>query len=205
MTRTLEPRDLPLWRDARAFLDVRSNDVHTLISYGLARALCAEHPEADTAVVLPAILLHDVGWKSIDPAKLAEAVGPNATQPELVRVHEVEGVRIAGDILARRRPDGVDAAQVLAIIDTHDTVKTALSLNDAMVKDADKCWRFTPHGVATIGGWFGEDRAQTLDMLEDFVMPSMLTDAGRAMARAFLASARAELEAGEYLGGQADG
>ena len=40
MTRTLEPRDMPLWHDARAYLDVRSNDVHTLISYGLARALC---------------------------------------------------------------------------------------------------------------------------------------------------------------------
>ncbi len=204
MTPTLLARDLPLWRDARPFLDVRSNDVHTLVAYGLARALCAAHPKADPAVVLPAILLHDVGWKAVDPALLAKAVGPRATHPELVRVHEVEGVRIAGEILAHHRPAGVDLAQVLAIIDTHDTVKTALSLNDAMVKDADKCWRFTPHGVATIAAWFDDTEADTLDMLEDFVLPSMLTDVGGAMARGFILAARARMQAGFYLKGDGD-
>ncbi len=199
MTPALLARDLPLWRYARPYLDVRSNDVHTLISYGLARALCAEHPQADPAVVLPAIVLHDVGWKTVDPALLATAVGPNATHPELVRVHEVEGVKIARDILHRHQPAGVDIAQVLAIIDTHDTVKTAHSLNDAMVKDADKCWRFTPHGVATIAGWFDDGPTQTIDMLEDFVLPSMLTDVGRAMARGFIMAARAQLQADTYL------
>lgn len=205
MTRTLEPRDMPLWHDARAYLDVRSNDVHTLISYGLARALCADHPEAEPAVVLPAILLHDVGWKRVEPSKLADAVGPNPKHPELVRVHEIEGVKIAAGILADHAPEGVDAARVLDIIDTHDTLKTAKSLEDALVKDADKGWRFTPHGVTTIAGWYDMGPAETIDMLEDFVLPSMLTDAGRAMARGFLASARAEAEARAYLEGQGDG
>ncbi|HRY05340.1 MAG TPA: hypothetical protein P5256_19560, partial [Beijerinckiaceae bacterium] len=58
-------RDVPLWEDAKAFLDVRNNDEHTLVAYGLARALLAEIPEAEESVVLPAILLHDVGWKRI--------------------------------------------------------------------------------------------------------------------------------------------
>lgn len=198
MTQTLDARDLPLWHDARPFLDVRSNDVHTLIAYGLARALCAEHIAADPAVVLPAILLHDVGWKRVDPALLSKAVGPNATHPELVRVHEVEGVKIARDILERHEPAGVDVEQVLSIIDTHDTVKAAKSLNDAMVKDADKCWRFTPHGVTTIAAWFDDGQAKTLDMLEDFVLPSILTDVGRVMARGFIVAARAQMEADEY-------
>lgn len=202
MIETLDVRDLPLWHEARAYLDVRSNDVHTLVAYGLARALCAEHPDANPAVVLPAILLHDVGWKRVDPALLSEAVGPNAKHPELVRVHEIEGVRIARAILERHRPEGVDIDEVLAIIDTHDTVKTARSLNDAMVKDADKGWRFTPHGVVTIAGWFDDTQAATLDMLEDFVLPSMLTDAGRAMARGFAAAARAQMQAPGYLKGQ---
>lgn len=201
---TLVPRDRPLWADARAYLDVRSNDVHTLISYGLARALCAGHDGADPAVVLPAILLHDVGWKRIAPDMLAKAVGPDAKHPELVRQHEIEGVKIARDILERHRPAGVPLPEVLAIIDRHDTEKTASSLNDAIVKDADKCWRFSPHGVATIGGWFGDSRADTLTMLESFVMPSMLTAGGRSMARAFLAAARAELEADDYIKGETD-
>lgn len=139
---TLIFRDIPLWQDAKTFLDVRSNDVHTLISYRIARALLAEHNGVDAAIVLPAILLHDVGWKMIDPALLSDAVGPNATRPDLVRDHEVHGVEIAGDILRRHHPAGVDIDAVLAIIDRHDTLKEASSLEDALVKDADKAWRF---------------------------------------------------------------
>ncbi|PTQ72008.1 HD domain-containing protein [Celeribacter persicus] len=196
---TLMPLDLPLWRDARAFLDVRSNDVHTLISYGIAKALLAEHPEVSESIVLPAILLHDVGWKRIDPALMADAVGPNPTRKELVREHEIHGVEIAGEILRRHRPEGVDADAVLAIIDRHDTLKEASSPEDALVKDADKGWRFTPHGIATIGGWFDTPAHETIDMLEDFVLPQFLTDTGRVMARGYLAAARATLEAPDYL------
>lgn len=151
---TLMPRDLPLWEEARGFLDVRSNDVHTLISYGIAKALLVEHPGVVESIVLPAILLHDVGWKRIDPALMADAIGPNPTRKELVREHEIYGVEIAGDILRRHRPEGVDIDAVLAIIDQHDTLKEASSPEDALVKDADKGWRFSPHGVETICGWF---------------------------------------------------
>lgn len=196
---TLSSRDVPLWQDAKAYLDVRSNDVHTLISYRLARALCAEHAAAEESIVLPAILLHDVGWKRIDPALLTAAIGPKPTRPDLVREHEKHGVEIAGGILHRHRPAGVDIDAVLAIIDRHDTLKTATSLNDAMVKDADKAWRFTPHGVAIIGSWFGTAPDATMAMLEDFVLPSMLTDAGRHMARGFLAAGRAAEQAPHYL------
>jgi CRISPR/Cas system-associated endonuclease Cas3-HD len=198
---TLLSRDIPLWQDAKPFLDVRSNDVHTLISYRLARALLAEHDGVDEATVLPAILLHDVGWKKIAPALLSDAVGPNATRPDLVRDHEVHGVAIAGDILRRHQLQGVDIDAVLSIIDRHDTLKEATSMEDALVKDADKAWRFSPHGVATISGWFGNETDETLAMLEDFVMPTMLTDAGRIMARAMLAAGRAQAQSEHYLKG----
>lgn len=198
---TLLSRDIPLWQDAKPFLDVRSNDVHTLVSYRIARALLAEHDGVDAAVVLPAILLHDVGWKKIDPSLLSDAVGPNATRPDLVRAHEVYGVEIAGDILRRHQPDGVDLDAVLAIIDRHDTLKEATSPEDALVKDADKAWRFSPHGVTTISGWFGFETDETLAMLEDFVMPTMLTDAGRIMARALLSAGRAQAQSDHYTKG----
>ncbi len=198
---TLLPRDIPLWHEAKPFLDVRSNDVHTLISYRLARALLEEHDGVDEATVLPAVLLHDVGWKKIDPALLSDAVGPNATRPDLVRDHEVHGVAIAGDILRRHQPIGVDIDAVLAIIDRHDTLKDATSMEDALVKDADKAWRFSPHGVTTISGWFGYETDETLAMLEDFVMPTMLTNAGRIMARAMLAAGRAQAQSEHYLKG----
>jgi hypothetical protein len=187
VTGFLVSRDIPVWLAARPWLDVRSNDEHTLISYRLGRSLLKLHPGAAEVVVLPAILLHDVGWKMFPPEKLAQAVGPNAKYPELQREHEIEGARIARAELERLAIPGADIERVVEIIDGHDTRKHALSLEDALMKDADKLWRFTRHGVATIGGWFGSSPGDTLAMLEDFVLPSFLTDAGRTMAEALMA------------------
>ena len=41
----LEPDDYAIWLQAKHWLNVRSNDEHTLISYRLARALLRRHPE----------------------------------------------------------------------------------------------------------------------------------------------------------------
>jgi hypothetical protein len=119
--------------------------------------------------------------------KLAYAIGPNAKYPELQREHEIEGARIAREILERLAVPNVGIGRVVEIIDGHDTRKHALSLEDALMKDADKLWRFTAHGIATISGWWGHSAKETLAMLEPFVLPSVLTDAGRAIADGFVA------------------
>jgi len=136
--------------------------------------------------------LHDVGWKMFPEEKLAHAVGPNAKYPELQREHEIEGARIARDILDALTILAIDTDRVIEIIDGHDTRKHALSLEDALMKDADKLWRFTEHGVATIGGWYGMSAQETLAMLEDFVLPCMLTDTGKAAADALIAEQSAK-------------
>lgn len=196
----MNARDLALWRAARIWLDVRSNDVHTLIAWRLAETLLALRPGADEAVVLPAIILHDTGWKMMPQDKLALAVGPNAQFPELQRDHELAGLQIGAEIL-RALTLGLDDAAILAIIDGHDTTKPARSPEDAIVKDADKLWRFTPHGVATIGGWFQTAAPETLAMLQDFVLPSFLTPEARIMAQGFLAEGRATAERNERMNG----
>ena len=53
----LRPQDVVLWAEAKPYLDVRNNDEHTLVAYGVAKALLAQLPEANPDVVLPAILL----------------------------------------------------------------------------------------------------------------------------------------------------
>ncbi len=193
------PRDLPLWHDARPYLDVRNNDEHTLVAYGLARALLREIPEADDSVVLPAILLHDLGWKRVPQHLLLEAIGKTPSRPDLVRDHELYGVEIARDILTRHQPEGVDISAVLAIIDGHDTTRAARSINDAVTKDADKGWRTTPHGMRIIRGWYDWSLAEYVDMVTVVSNPRLLTAPGRAMAEAFTASLRAELQLRSYL------
>jgi hypothetical protein len=193
----LRPEDLPLWQDARPYLDVRNNDEHTLVAYGVAKALLAAQPEANPDIVLPAILLHDVGWKRIPADLLLAAIGRNPTRPDLVREHEVQGVDIARGILAGHGTAHAEA--ILAIIDGHDTTREARSLEDAVMKDADKGWRTTPHGMAIIRGWYGWSLAEYIDMVSVVSNPRLLTSPGRAMAEGFTASLRAELELSRYL------
>ena len=195
-----EPRDLPLWEAARPYLDVRNNDEHTIVAYAIAKVLLAQTPEAEESVVLPAIVLHDVGWKMIPEELLLKAVGRKPTRPDLVREHELHSVQIARDILDRLRPDGVDVEAVLAVIDGHDTTKEARSINDAVMKDADKGWRSTPHGMRTIAGWYDVGLDQMVLMLEERSNSQMLTPAGKALAEAQTAAVRAELLIGKYLG-----
>ena len=194
------PRDLPLWQAARPFLDVRNNDEHTIVAYGLARALLAQIPEADESVVLPAVVLHDVGWKRIPEELLLLAIGRNPTRKDLVREHELHSVAIAREILERLRPAGVDIEAVLAIIDGHDTTREARSLNDAVLKDADKGWRTTPHGMRTIAGWYDVPVSEVLLMLRERSNPMMLTAPGRALAEANTAAVAAEQAILHYLG-----
>lgn len=197
---TFSARDLPLWEAAKPYLDVRNNDEHTIVAYEIAKVLLREVPEADESVVLPAILLHDVGWKKVPQDLLLLAVGRRPTRPDLVRDHEIYGVEIAREILERLRPEGVDIDAVCAIIDGHDTEKTAKNINDAVVKDADKGWRSTPHGMRTIAGWYDIPLSEVILMLEERSNPLMLTAAGRALAEGQTRAVKAEAEIQAYLG-----
>ncbi len=187
MNGLLIERDVPIWLAAKPWLDVRSNDEHTLVAYRLAKALMQAHPEAKERVVLPTILLHDTGWKMFPEELLAQAVGPTPKYPELPRAHEIESARIARMELERLAIAGIDIDRVVAIIDGHDTRPQAQSLEDALMKDADKLWRFTTHGIATLCVWFDTPAKDTVAMLESFVLPKLITETGRTMAQALLA------------------
>ena len=58
-----------------------------------------EREGGDEDVVIPAIILHDTGWKRVPADLHLKAFGPNTSRPELNRLHEVEGVKIAEEIL----------------------------------------------------------------------------------------------------------
>jgi hypothetical protein len=197
MTPLLRPQDEVLWADAKPYLDVRNNDEHTLVAYGVAKALLAALPDANPDIVLPAILLHDVGWKRIPPDLLLLAIGKNPTRRDLVFEHEKQGVEIARPILERHGVAHID--EILAIIDGHDTTHEARSLNDAVVKDADKGWRTTPHGMRIIRGWYSWSLDEYIDMVTELSNPRLLTAPGKAMAEGFTASLKAEQELLRYM------
>lgn len=190
---TLREADAAVWAQAAPHLRVRDNDGHTLHAYGIARALLAQIPDADPDVVLPAILLHDTGWSTVPDELILEAIAPGGGRPDLVRRHEVEGARIARENLtALGRPaDVID--RVTAIIDGHDSRLEALSIDDAVVKDADKIWRVTPHGLGIVAGWFSLSSEEALRITGARTATALFTPAGRAMAAAFIATASISL------------
>ncbi|GAA4048879.1 hypothetical protein GCM10023063_40490 [Arthrobacter methylotrophus] len=183
----LDPGLVAVWELAAPLLRVRDNDAHTLYALGLAYALLESHPEADAAVVLPALMLHDVGWSQVPPDEVLEAIAPGGGRRDLVLLHEKEGARLAAGILAATGYDPAKVPAILAIIDGHDSRREALSIEDAIVKDSDKTWRLSPHGIDTVMDWFGLDRGRALHLCSQRVHGHLFTKEANTIAHALTA------------------
>ena len=184
----------PVWRAAERYLRARKNDVHIPLSFAWAARLLEEYPDADRDVCLLAILLHDIGWYSIDMEDIIEKgfSGPNMLQSDVRYLHEEEGVRLGTQVLRQTGWDSAVIAQVCEIIDGHDTRPEPRHLNDRVVRDADKLWRFDVTGIAVACDWFKLTPRAYADRLED--QKGMLeTAAGRDFATQTLAASRKAL------------
>jgi len=177
---------------AKPYLDTRYNDIHISLSYDFAQRLLKSYLQADEGIVLPAILLHDVGWKMVPEEEQSGAFGPEVKNHDAQRLHEIEGVRIAGDILNKLNYPKDEIHEILDIINGHDTRLEALSFNDKLVKDADKLWRFTTTGVDIDHVRFGIERIPYMIYLEDCIKDWFFTPAAKKMASEALAIARSE-------------
>ena len=166
---------------SKPFLNTRHNDVHTEISTLLAFHLL-EQEGGDEDIVIPAIILHDTGWKRV-PSKLhLKAFGPKATNPKLNRLHEVEGVKIAKEILQKLNYDAIKTDKILKIIDGHDSRTKPISMNDRIVKDADRLWRYTSSGFYIYIERFGESHEEGLDRLRSNLVGWFFTVTAKEMA-----------------------
>jgi len=145
-------------------------------------------------IVIPAIILHDVGWQKVPEELHLKAFGPKATLPEITRVHETEGVKIAKGILDEVNYDAEATTRILEIIDGHDTRKQAISLNDEIVKDADKLWRYSKKGFYIDIERFGETYTQGLDRLRKDLPDYFFTDTASTLARKELQKRERESE-----------
>jgi HD superfamily phosphodiesterase len=177
---------------AEPYWQTRSNEIHVPGSFELAQRLLAEHPEADADVVLPAILLHDCGYFLVPEEDHLKGLAgaPVGWEPDITRRHEIEGARLAGEILARVGYDPARTALIQEIIDGHDSRAEAVSLEDALVKDADKLWRYTESGVRVCHEWMDRSPEDFMDFVESRIDTWLLTDAGRVLARETLARSR---------------
>ena len=187
----IKPIHQKIFEKARPFLRTRKNLIHTRIALHYALKLL-QSEKGDEDVVIPAVLLHDVGWKTVPSNLHLTAFGPNPSNPKLARVHELEGAKIAEAILKDLQYPSEKVKEVCRIIRGHDTRKRPISRNDRIVKDADKLWRYSRKGMAVDLDRFRVPRPIYLNFLEKIINEWFLTSTGRELAKREMISRRKE-------------
>jgi HD superfamily phosphodiesterase len=195
---TIDPdRYARIYALAEPYWQTRSNEIHVPESYALAQELLAAHPEADPEIVLPAVLLHDIGYMAVPPDDhlkgLAGAV--KGWEPDITRRHEIQGAALAGKILAEVGWDAGRTAAIQDIVDGHDSRAEAVSREDALVKDADKLWRYTESAVRICHRWMELSPEAFMEWVGSEVDRWFFTEAARDIARRELAASREALAA----------
>jgi HD superfamily phosphodiesterase len=177
---------------AGPYLTVRHNQTHTEICYEFALRLL-RHLGGRPEIVLPAIILHDVGWSAMPTEQHLLAFGPKVIDEELRRVHEIEGAKIAAEILEKVSLDENDRLEICRIIESHDSGANPVSLEEKIVKDADKLFRFSPEGFKIDVERFSVDAREYWKKLHEFRDKWFFTDLGRELASGELQKIEKEL------------
>ncbi len=185
-----------IYQLAKPYLNTRNNKIHTEICIKFAYELL-EKEGGDEDIVIPAIILHDVGWKRVPQDLQLKAFGPKAMSPKLSRIHEIEGVKIAKHILERVNYDENRIGEILEIIDGHDSRKEAISLNDKIVKDADRLWRNSKEGFQIDVERFDEGFMEGLNRIRSNLHKWFFTDSAKEIAREEIRNRLEEMEGGQ--------
>jgi HD superfamily phosphodiesterase len=144
-----------LFELAEPYVAVRRDYSHIQVAHQYSLKLLSAEG-GDRKIVEPAVILHDVGWSKLSQAELQKAFGVRASSKEakrLNRVHEVEGSVLASRILQSLNYGASLIEQIVLIIERHDSGVHPESLEEKIVKDSDKLWRFS-----NIGFWTEAER-----------------------------------------------
>lgn len=172
-----------LWKAIEPETRTRANDVHLPIVAAYAERLCDAYPQANRELVLVAAILHDTGWAHVDETRIiSEGFSGNWRKAAIRFEHETEGCAVARRVLPGLgySPDFIE--QVCTIIDGHDTRQVAYSLEDALVRDCDRLWRFDRAGIMASSSWFGMAISDYTDRLQREILPELITEAAHQMA-----------------------
>ena len=137
-----------VFRKAAPYLAARDDLFHVQVSH-MYSLILMKHEGGNGKIVEPAIILHDVGWSRLKPQEIEAAYGVRSEGEEadrLNRIHESEGAFIAREILESVNYNPHLTDKIASIIQRHDSGHQVDSLEEGLVKDADKLWRFSKIG-----------------------------------------------------------
>jgi len=188
----MKPIYRKIYEQAKPYLQTRKNLIHTQNAFRYALKLLKQE-KSDEEVVIPAVLLHDVGWKVIPENLHLTAFGPNPSNPKLARVHEIEGAKIAKKILEKLHYPSEKLDEICRIIRGHDSRKRSISKNDRIVKDADKLTRYHRKGMAIDSDRFQVPREIHIRFLEAQIEKWFFLPTSRQWAREEITQRRIEI------------
>lgn len=131
-------RDLAL-----PYQDKRDDPGHAEVTLKYAEELTALE-KGNEDVVIPAIILHDVGYSQLTKDRRLMVFSPGAAEGDrraVVYEHQVESVKLAVKILRQVNYPADLTDEILEIISQHDTRDGFISKNEGLVRDSDKLWR----------------------------------------------------------------
>ncbi len=137
-----------IWELALPYQDKRDDPGHAEVTLSYAKRL-VELESGNEDVVIPAIILHDIGYSQIPRERRMLIFDRKATREERDAVryeHQEESVKLAKDILSEVGYPADLMPEILEIISQHDTRQGFISKNEGLVRDADKLWRFSRKG-----------------------------------------------------------
>lgn len=184
-----------IFKRAEEHLDTRHNKVHTDICFQFALRLLRKEG-GDHTIVIPAIILHDVGWKAVPEDLQIKGFGPNMTDPHVRRIHEVEGSKIARRILEESGYDEDKISEICEIVLFHDSREEGTSLEDSIVKDADKLSRLAHDALRIDSARFHIAVSDLLDYFQKQIKIWYLTSGGKEIAEQEFLQRRFEFEVG---------
>jgi hypothetical protein len=139
-----------IWELAWPYQDKREDAGHAAVTLKYVRQLL-EIEKGDEDVVMPAIMLHDVGWSQLPQERRMLIFDKDAKEDDkkgAVAEHQKESVRVAATILKQVNYPQKLVDEILEIVSQHDTRKGFISKNEGLVRDADKLWRTSKEGSA---------------------------------------------------------
>ncbi len=136
----LAEKEKIIWDLSLPYQDKRDDKGHaevvTYFSLNLLGILGGERK-----IIIPSAILHDTGWSQMDYSvdKLSDK--------ESRIMHEKLGAEFAEKLLLKEKYESNLINKIYGIINGHDTRKEFLSLEDGIVRDADKLWRFSAMNI----------------------------------------------------------
>lgn len=137
-----------IWDLALEYQDLRDDKGHAEIVVSYSQKLL-DLIEANPDIVIPTAILHDIGWSQMPRDEIVyKKDGDRTPEEERVRRlrHQVEGVKKGRELLNQVNYDRSLSEQILEIMSEHDTREGSFSIEDSVVRDADKLWRFSDTG-----------------------------------------------------------